>query len=287
MIEAFCPGHISCIFQPSKGASIADTGSRGVGIRLGLGARAAVSEVDGDKISISIDGIESEAPVTRAVAGILAPGKGFDISVRNDLPVSQGFGMSAAGAIAAAVCIAEIAGKSREEAYMAAHEADISGGGGMGDVAAIASGYSYPVRKIPGMPAEGKVSGAGMDLGKISVGVVGPKMVTGSVLSDPDRSAAIIAAAESAMEGFLADPSQANLFRFSNEFSSGTGLESREMSEAMGCLRSMGFAAGMCMLGNSLFTTAPPRVLRRILGPGAFVASCRPYSGEIAIVRRE
>ena len=287
MMEAFCPGHISCIFQPCRGKTIVDTGSRGIGIRTGLGARAEVSERDDGKTIVFIDGTESEAPVTRAAAEILAPGKGFTIRVRNDLPVSQGFGMSAAGAAAAAVCIAEIEGRTPAEAYMAAHEADIRGGGGMGDAAAIASGFPCPVRNIPGMPPEGKVSDAGLDLGKISLGVAGPKMVTGSVLSDPARSEAIAAAAASAMEGFLADPSESSLFRFSNAFSENAGLESPEMSAALDALRSLGYGAGMCMLGNSIFSSAPVRVMRRILGPRAFVASCRPYSGGAAVIRRE
>ncbi len=137
------------------------------------------------------------------------------------------------------------------------------------------------------MPPEGRVSDAGLDLGKISVGVIGPKMVTGSVLSDPVRSEAISSAAEAAMEGFLADRSGSGLFRCSNAFSAEAGLESPEMASVMGVLRSKGYGAGMCMLGNSVFTTAPVRVLRGILGPRAFVASCRPYSGGIPIVRRE
>jgi len=255
-----------------------------VGIRLGLGARASVIPKDGET-TIIIDGSVSEAPVTRQVAEILAPGKAFRIEVTDDLPVSQGFGMSAAGAVAAALCIADIEGKTREEALMAAHEADIRGGGGMGDVAAIAGDVPIPVRKTPGMPPRGVVVDAGIDLGRTSFIVLGPKMTTGSVLSDPVRFASICEAAESTMKGFLEDPSPDSLYRFSNEFSERAGVEGQEVSSALDKLRSRGFRAGMCMLGNSVFTDAPLLEARRILGPKVKGFSCLPCGEPARLIR--
>ncbi|MBR4226844.1 MAG: pantothenate kinase [Candidatus Methanomethylophilaceae archaeon] len=284
MTRAFCPGHVSCIFQPSRSPEIASTGSCGVGIRLGLGAHAKVLPRSG-RTAVCIDGAPSEAPVTRLAAEILAPGKGFLIEIENDIPVSQGFGMSAAGAVAAALCIADIEGRSREEAMMAAHEADIRGGGGMGDVAAIAGDVPVPVRRTPGMPPFGIVEDAGIELGRTSFIVLGPKMATGPVLSDPERFEAIRRAAASAMEGFLADPSPDSLYRFSNEFSERAGVEGPDVASAIAALRSRGHRAGMCMLGNSVFTDAPLFEARRILGRRACGFSCAP-SGESARVIR-
>ena len=286
MTRAFCPGHVSCIFQPSRSSEIASTGSRGVGIRLSLGAHASVVPKDGDTV-VTIDGTASEAPVTRHVAEILAPGKGFDIVIKDDLPVSQGFGMSAAGAVAAALCIADLVGKSRDEAIMAAHEADIRGGGGMGDVAAIAGDVPIPVRKAPGMPPYGIVEDAGIALGRTSFVVLGPKMTTGSVLSDPKRFASICEAAESTMGSFLEDPSVDSLYRFSNKFSEAAGVEGPEVSHALDALRFGGFRAGMCMLGNSVFTDAPLLDARRILGPGVKGFSCLPCGRPARIIRTE
>ncbi len=245
MTQSFCPGHISCIFQPRRSSDVASTGSRGVGIRLDKGAHARVLPRGDSEVRVTIDGVPSEAPVTRLAVGILAPGKGYDISVRNDLPVSQGFGMSAAGAVAAALCVADLEGIPRGEAMMAAHEADIRGGGGMGDVAAIAGDVPVPVRLSPGMPPYGKVVDAGISLGDVTVMVLGPKMATGPVLSDPARLEAICGAAESAMHGFLEGPSHDSLYRQSNAFSEAAGLEGPEVSSALRALRSAGFSAGM------------------------------------------
>ncbi|MBR6204948.1 MAG: pantothenate kinase [Candidatus Methanomethylophilaceae archaeon] len=284
MTQAFCPGHVSCIFQPSRSSDVASTGSRGVGIRLGLGARASVLPAEG-RTTVLIDGVASEAPVTRLVAEILAPDRAYEIRIEDELPVSQGFGMSAAGAVATALCIAEIEGLPRDEAMMAAHEADIRGGGGMGDVAAIAGDVPVPVRKAPGMPPWGVVEDAGIDLGRVSLLVLGPKMATGSVLSDPVRFESICEAAGSAMKRFLEGPSADSLYRLSNEFSEEAGVEGQQVSEALSALRSRGFRAGMCMLGNSVFTDAPLMEARRLLGPRTKGFSCAPCGEPARIVR--
>lgn len=151
-VIAFCPGHVSCVFQPVESQDIIRTGSRGIGIRLNVGAHAHVTPRDDGVVAVRMDGEAADAPVTRMAAGILAPGEGFDIAVENDLPVSQGFGMSAAGALAASLCIADIVGLPRETAFVAVHEAEVRAGGGLGDVSAIVSGAGVPIRTVAGLP---------------------------------------------------------------------------------------------------------------------------------------
>ena len=46
MISSFCPGHVSCVFQPITSFDAMATGSRGIGIRLNKGATATVEERD-------------------------------------------------------------------------------------------------------------------------------------------------------------------------------------------------------------------------------------------------
>ena len=112
-------------------------------------------------------------------------------------------------------------------------------------------------------------------------------MTTGSVLSDPKRFASICEAAESTMGSFLEDPSVYSLYRFSNEFSEAAGVEGPEVSHALDALRSGGFRAGMCMLGNSVFTDAPLLDARKILGPGVKGFSCLPCGRPACIIRTE
>jgi pantoate kinase len=280
MRQAFCPGHLTCAFQPFRTADPLESGSRGIGVRLGLGARARAEERDDGEVRIVIDGVPSKAPVTRAAVEGVSGGRGFDIEIRNGLPVSQGFGMSAAGAIAASLCVADIVGASAEEAFRAAHSADVLCGGGLGDVDAIASGFAVPVRMSPGF--SGSVADAGIRMRGLSLAVLGPKMVTGSVLSDPQVSERIARAGSAAIEEFMSDPSEEKLYSCSARFSLDAGLESPEISDALSRLRGEGYRAGMCMLGNSVFTDAPEREARRILGRRAEIRCCRPYSGGFA-----
>lgn len=268
MMTAFCPGHVSCVFQPMTSFDAMSAGSRGIGIRLSKGCTASVEPRDDGIVNIYLDGVRSVAHITRMTVEKLAPGKGFDIRIVNDLPVSQGFGMSAAGAVSAGLCVAELAGLSRSDAFMAAHAAEVMGGGGLGDVAAIVAGSDIPVRTVPGIPPFGKVVNAGFRMEKLTLGVIGGELKTESVLGDPVALKRVRDAAIGCMDMFLQDPSQDMLFEASNRFSSESGLESPAIERAIRRLRDSGYRAGMCMLGNSIFTDAPESELRSMLGRG-------------------
>lgn len=286
MASAFCPGHVSCIFQPITSYDAMCSGSRGVGIRLNLGSRATVEPRDDHTVNIWLDGQQSIAHITRMAAEELAPGMGLDIRIENDLPVSQGFGMSASGAIAASLCIAEMTGQSRTRAFEAAHAAEVKGGGGLGDVSAIVAGRDVPVRTVAGFPPHGTVVSADFSFKHLTLIVLGPKMETDSILGDSRRLCAIREASVAAMNGFLEDPTYDNLFEMSNRFSSDSGLESPAIRRVISGLNSKGFRAGMCMLGNSIYTDAPEEVVWALLGRGhARTFSCSSSPKEIIINR--
>lgn len=286
MVTAFCPGHVSCIFQPVSSYDVMCSGSRGVGIRLNIGSKATVEVRDDRTVNIWIDGHQSIAHITRMAAEYLAPGIGLDIRIKNDLPVSQGFGMSASGAIAASLCIAEMTGQSRTRAFEAAHAAEVMGGGGLGDVSAIVAGRDIPVRTVAGFPPYGTVVNADFSFKRLTLVVLGPKMETDSVIGDSRRLNDIREASAAAMDGFLADPTYDNLFVMSNRFSSDSGLESPAIRRVISGLNSKGFHAGMCMLGNSVYTDAPEEVVWALLGRGhARTFSCSSSPKEIIINR--
>ena len=286
MISAFCPGHVSCVFQPITSFDAMSSGSRGIGIRLDKGATASVEPRDDGVVNIYLDGVQSVAHITRMVAEILSPGSGFDIRIANDLPVSQGFGMSAAGAIATGLCITELTGQDRNTAFRAAHSAEVMGGGGLGDVAAIVAGMDVPVRTVAGFPPLGRVENADLRIESLTLAVIGEKMTTDLVLGDPAVLARVREVATDSMDSFIADPSYENLFRVSNEFSSRSGLESPAVRRAISRLEEKGFHAGMCMLGNSVFTDAPVERVRALFGRGHVRAyGCSSSRKEIVIRR--
>lgn len=264
------------------------TGSIGIGIRLDKGATATVEERDDDVVTVWLDGVSSVALITRMVADQLAPGRGFDIHIVNDLPVSQGFGMSAAGALAAGLCIAELEGRTRNDVFIAAHKAEVVGGGGLGDVAAIVAGGDVPVRTVPGLPPFGRVENAGFRLPRITLAVIGGEMRTDAVLGNSEAVARIRAAATDSMRLFSEDPTPERLFEASNMFSEASGLEDPRVSAAMDAVRARGYRAGMCMLGNSIFTDAPEREVWAALGRGrARTFACSSGRRELVVRRHD
>lgn len=285
MISAFCPGHVSCVFQPMTSFDSMSAGSRGIGIRLDKGATATVEPRDDGVVNIYLDGSQSIAHITRMVAEMMAPGVGMDIRITNDLPVSQGFGMSAAGAIATGMCIAELTGQTRFDAFKAAHIAEVNGSGGLGDVAAIVAGNDIPVRTVPGLPPFGKVENADFRIEKLTLAVIGGEMKTDSVINDPVKLKRLRDAALVSMDRFIEDPTYESLFDVSNQFSATSGLESPAIRRGITSLRERGFHAGMCMLGNSIFTDAPEKDVWSLFGRG-HARTFRCSSSRKAIVTR-
>lgn len=285
--SAFCPGHVSCVFEPMRSINDLSTGSRGFGIRLSLGSTATVEDRDDDTVRIYLDGSLSAAMITRMTVEMLAPGRGFDITIHSDLPISQGFGTSASGTIATAIAVADIVGESRTKAFEAAHIAEVKGDGGLGDVSAIVAGRDVPVRTRPGFPPIGTVENAGIKFNTLTVGVLGPKMETDSIIGDGNMVQRIRRAGGRSMERFLAEPTKDVLFEASNSFSMETGLESPLIRKAIMRLNEAGYGAGMCMLGNSIFTDASIDKVRSILGRGHVNAfSCSSSGKEIKLIRR-
>ena len=114
---AFAPGHISGFFEPVYNKQdMARTGSCGAGINVSLGA---VSEVNVEEstsqiFEIYVNNRQSDSPVVHlALKGLLGEKKVHVVVRTNlDMPVSQGFGMSAASAVSSSYALARIIGAS-------------------------------------------------------------------------------------------------------------------------------------------------------------------------------
>lgn len=283
MTKAFCPGHITCFFAPVRTGETLTTGSIGAGIRLNKGTTVTLEERSGTKIRITMDGLPAKAEITERVIRRLAPGRGFDVTVENELPVSQGLGMSAAGAVAAGLCASSVSGMSEYDAYREAHAAETELGGGLGDVAGIWGG-AQTVRVSAGAPPFGKVIDTGIRM-KFTVAVLGPGLMTKSVLSDTSAMERISACGERCVKDFLNTQTEKRLYELASVFSSSIGLETEEMSEALSLLRREN-SASMCMLGNSLFTDASEHKVRDILGGTVSVIPCSTGTEGAGIIRK-
>lgn len=284
-ITAFCPGHITCFFHPVRTGDLQTTGSRGVGIKIDKGASVTLEERSDGRIKVIMDGNECECGITRLAVSQVSD-RGYDVIVKNDLPVGQGFGMSAAGSIASALCACAFEDKPEQEAYISAHTAEIRGGGGLGDVSGLMCASKVPVRAVAGLPPNGRVVDSAVDLGSFTVAVLGGPLNTGDTLSRPEVSEALQREGSRAVDSFLESPSLSRLYQLSADFSSKIGLENRSLKDAFVRLRSEGHA-GMCMLGHSIFTDISKERAEELLGSGAKVFSCSATDSMPRIIRRE
>src|SRR2546428_6053338 len=138
--EAFCPGHVTAFFEVVEDPDPRKKGSRGAGLCLSLGVRtvARVREAPRTSIDILVNGRRQKADVTQAVADKILRNGSFEVKILSEspLPVSQGFGVSAAGALRTAPPLggALRRGTPPAEIVTNAHQAGGGSGEGLWDV---------------------------------------------------------------------------------------------------------------------------------------------------------
>jgi pantoate kinase len=251
------------------------SGSRGAGINIALGALSQVTVEPATQrmITVHINGKQSDAPVTKLALNNLIGETPVRISVDTalDLPVSQGFGMSAAGALSATLALADILGLQRDRAVKAAHYAEVQLQTGLGDV--VASNFGgIEIRREPGLPPWGILQHIP---GKypIVVGIIGEKIETKKILSDPNRIRKIASYGRYCTKKLLEKPSLENLFSLAFEFTQKIDLAEKTVLQAIDAVNVHGMAS-MCMLGNSVFSVGDASRLSKILSTYGKVFCC-------------
>jgi pantoate kinase len=94
--------------------------------------------------------------------------------------------------------------------------------------------------------------------------VVGRKLLTKSVLSNPKKRHAINRQGSSRVEELLREPSFERLMDLSASFAIETGLATRRVLKAIDAASKLGMAS-MSMLGNSVFAVGATSELRKVL----------------------
>lgn len=161
-----CGGHVTLLFtvddldeDPIK------QGSLGAGLCLTDGAEAIARGEFGDySLEVKFLHGNGDAKIFQQVLDLLSEeiseisDYSWEIAIRNKLPSSQGFGMSAAGAIAAAAAFQRALGLPHEESFRRslaiAHLVERRNSTGLGDVTALAAG-GVERRLKPGSPYSG------------------------------------------------------------------------------------------------------------------------------------
>jgi len=256
--EAFCPGHATAFFEIREDSNPRAKGSRGAGLSLNLGVRtvARIREAPRPSIDIIVNERRQKAEVTQRVVEKLTRSRSLEIKILSEtpLPVSQGFGVSAAAALSTALALNEALGDGlpRDELVAIAHETEVECGTGLGDVVPASLG-GMDVRWKPGAPGHGEVRTFHVRA-DLLLAVLGPEIPTKDVLRDSAKVAAINRVGGALVDEFSRSPNLERLFDLGNRFAEDTGLANRTMLEVIRASRMFGRAT-MAMLGNSVFAT--------------------------------
>lgn len=267
---AFAPGHVTGFFEICDEADDpARIGSRGAGfsVRLGVTSRVAVASDGFPGIECRVNGAPYEADTTRAAVELLLGKEPLQVTIdqRMDLPVSQGFGMSAAGALSAALAVAQVLGRPRREAVWAAHTAEVLHRSGLGDVVGAALG-GFERRLEPGVEPYGRIETfrIGEAVEDVMLVVVDEAILTKRILQDPAHRAEIRRAGAEALRRFQESPSLRSFADLSRQFSMETRLASNRIAQLYGELERLAYV-GQCMLGGSVFAFGRSHDVRRRL----------------------
>src|SRR3989442_15102841 len=154
--------HITAFFEVHEDSDPRKKGSRGAGLCLSLGVRTVARVRDEARASIDIivNGRRQKADVTQRVAQKVLGARPCEVKILSEtsLPVSQGFGVSAAAALSTALALDDALGTKmpRDELVAIAHETEVECGTGLGDVVPASMG-GMDLRLIAGAPGHAEV----------------------------------------------------------------------------------------------------------------------------------
>ena len=272
---AFAPGHISGFFEPVYNQDLSRTGSRGAGINISLGAisEVIVENSSSQNFEIFVNNKKSNAPVINLALRHMLGQNTVRVIVKTslDLPVRQGFGMSAASSLSATYALAKLVGISKSDAMKASHFAEVQLKTGLGDVMASCFG-GVEIRKSAGLPPWGIIEHIPGKY-ELVLCVIGKKLDTKKILQDPLKNPIIIDYGKYCTKKLLENPSIENLFSLSQTFTKKTGLADKRVLEAINVANQFGMAS-MCMLGNSVFAIGKTDSLCKTLASFGKVFVC-------------
>lgn len=258
VVRAFAPGNISCVFKIIPHQDPRLMHSLGMGFTVRDGVWAAVSAAR--ETEIRFNGRPLEIPTVRgALARLAAPP--LKVELETALPLSCGFGLSGASALAAVHAADALLGlgQSREDLAMAAHVAEVEQLTGLGDVCNQHHGGCL-LKLVPGQPLN--AARLAVPEQPIYYRYFGP-ILTREVLADPERRERINLAAVRALNELRkqVDQPQVDLevcIRQARTFAAESGLlADGRVLQALAGIEAAGGAGSMIMLGNAVFSNRP------------------------------
>ena len=256
--RAFAPSHVTGLVVPrTEARDPRARGSVGAGLVLSTGVIATATWRPGSRRSVALS---SDRPASLEISEVVArrllgarPGR-LSVALTHPLPIGQGFGASAAGALATGLAVADALGLPPRKAVEVAHLADLFGGGGLGGVAAILGG-GLEVRLRPGLPPHGRIVRRPRS-DRLLVGTVGRPLRTGTVLRDPGHQRSFDAG-ETLLTRLGRRPTWDRFWDVSEAFTDEVDLAVPRLRDVLRGLRRRGSRAAQAMFGGSFFATLP------------------------------
>ena len=260
-VAAFAPGNMSWVFKIIPHDSPALMHSLGLGFTVRDGVEVEVSldanAAEGSKVYFNGELIEF--PTVDSLIDKLTP-QPVGVRIQSTLPLSSGFGLSGASALACAYALNRLfdLGNGEEDLAMMAHVAEVENLTGLGDVCAQYHGGCL-VKLTPGQPLAARPMP--IEEQPIFYRYFGP-ISTRDVLSDPDQAARINAAADSGLAalGELSVRESVGMndcIRVCRRFAEDSGLmRDARVRGLIDDIEAAGGEASMIMLGNAVFSTS-------------------------------
>ena len=254
---AFAPGNVSGVFKIVRDDDPRRMHSLGMGFTVSQGVTATVTEAPATEVSFN--GEVFDFPTVRHVVETLTS-RPIRVTLESPLPLSGGFGLSGASALATAYALDAGLGLGLDENAigMTAHVAEVTNLTGLGDVCGQFRGGCL-AKTVPGDP-----------LASVALPVAEQVVFyryfspirTCEIIGDPAHSARINAAADGALAEIdeLAGAGVSGFGEYvsvAKRFSIESGLlRHPEVRRIIGEVEADGGAASMIMLGNAVFATA-------------------------------
>lgn len=297
---AHCGGHITLLFSIDKSSTLTRSqGSRGAGFTIdhGVSVQGTLLMVNDRMQSTEMTGIQpdpkpkNKGPADSTVqisdmhghlledptlyldfiqacrdATLLRDHEYLDVQVQLQCPVSQGFGMSAAGMVALGRLIHALTGRGQPVQYeKIAHRIERQHGAGLGDVLGLSVG-GVELRTQPGAPGwPGEAVSFHIESPVLLVWDANEERHTASYIDDPMWQSTITAAGETSVVALRTGSWDASRWRDLLEQSRAFAEASGMLEEAvranvyhavLGAVQDAGMQAGvaarLCMLGSSV-----------------------------------
>lgn len=249
LVRAFCPGHISGYFRPVLTGDPSSSGSCGGGIVIDSGVEVTVTHSKTSEIRIYRE--ESgrktlQSDTSRVISRLLSlMNVNASVETRCQLPLSSGYGLSAASLLATAHAVNTLYELNLSDLSCThlAHEVEVREQTGLGDVAACQMG-GWVYRNSPGPGGEIIRSDDNRPVYAVTLG----PLRTSSVLSSPSMMERIHQAYP------LGRPcSLEELFAYSLMFARRSGLMPEDVEKVLIECEANDIPASMTMLGNGIF----------------------------------